>query len=317
MGGTFTGSFLFFISKEEIIMQNKVYEIVVNKIELRLEDALKNGTKFYWKKPWSGTGCPYAQNYITQKRYSGINYLLLPEGEYITFKQIQQLQLHNPNIKIKKGCHQETVYFFSFMEKEDSDGEVDKIPFLKFYKVFNIVDVEGIEPHFKTEEFTHTKTEDMLRADEIIEEFCKRDGLRMEVMKGSNKAFYRPSEHMIQIPDKSQFSSMYQYYQVLGHELSHACSKTLNRKLDTNMNSNSYSQEELCAEISSNLLMSEWKIYDDSSFGIENSISYIQHWLSKLDSENMGFIVKSANQATKCADLILNRSFSKSESDVA
>lgn len=296
-------------------MQSKVYEIIVNRIKEKLESALASGEKFYWKKPWSG-GCNYPMNYVSMKKYRGINYLLLPEGEYITYKQVCNMQKTNTDIKIKKGCRQETVYFFSFMEKEDADGEVDKIPFLKFYKVFNILDVEGLESHFKTEEFTHTKTEDMLRADELIEQFCKSDKLRMEVVK-SSRAFYRPSEHYIQIPDKSQFESMYEYYQVLFHELSHATSKTLNRKLDTNFGSDFYSQEELISEISSQIIMSELRIFDDSIFS--NSLAYLQSWLSRLGSENLGFIIKAANQATKCADLILNQNevFSKSEDEVA
>ena len=60
-----------------------VAEIVTNTIIKKLESGV-----IPWYKPWAGGE---AVNYITQKPYRGINRLLLDSGEYLTFKQIQDL----------------------------------------------------------------------------------------------------------------------------------------------------------------------------------------------------------------------------------
>jgi antirestriction protein ArdC len=294
---------------------SKIYEIIKEKMVAKLENAIKEGKKFYWRKPWSG-GCPVPMNYVTQKSYRGINLLLLEPDEYITYKQICELQKSNPDIKIKKGCHQHSIYYFNFTDYEDEDtGKTKKLPFIKYYRVFSIADVEGIESHFKGEEVTHTKNEDMLAADEVIKDFCTRDNLRMEVVKGSNRAFYRPSEHMVQIPDKGQFKSIFEYYQVIFHELSHATSKTLKRDIEGSFGSSKYAFEELIADISAQNILAELKIYDDSCF--ENSVAYCQSWLTKLGSENVGYIVKAANLSTKASDYIMNINYVQNDTDAA
>ena len=284
-------------------MSKKVYEIVNQKIKDRLEEALKNNKKFYWVKPWNGGPTP--MNFISQKSYRGINLLLLDTGEYITFKQIKELQKKDSSIKIKKGSKQETIYYFNFMEKEDDEtGKVKNIPFLRFYKVYNINDVEGLKSNHNYEEITHTKTEDMEKADKIIEDFCKRDNLKIEVVKGGNKACYIPSLHAIRIPDKGQFKSIYEYYSTVLHELGHATSKTLKRELGSSFGSEKYAFEELVAEISSQILLAEMRIIDDNAS--TNSIAYLQGWLERLGKENIYYIVKASNQATKACDFILN-----------
>ena len=76
-----------------------VAEIVTNTIIKKLESGV-----IPWYKPWTGGE---AVNYITQKPYRGINRLLLDSGEYLTFKQIQDL-----NGKIKKGAKSHVVVFY-------------------------------------------------------------------------------------------------------------------------------------------------------------------------------------------------------------
>ena len=69
---------------------SKVYQYVQQSIIKRIEDAIEKGEKLPWQKPWK---CTRYVNYVTRHQYRGINLLLLPEtDEYITFRQIQDLQ---------------------------------------------------------------------------------------------------------------------------------------------------------------------------------------------------------------------------------
>ncbi|MBF0747369.1 DUF1738 domain-containing protein, partial [Gemella sp. 19428wG2_WT2a] len=64
-------------------MTKDLYQIITNKIIKKLEQ----GT-IPWKRPYSDNNYPV--NWLTQKRYRGINSLLLEGGEYATFRQIQE-----------------------------------------------------------------------------------------------------------------------------------------------------------------------------------------------------------------------------------
>ncbi|MFB5664408.1 ArdC-like ssDNA-binding domain-containing protein, partial [Alteribacillus sp. HJP-4] len=73
-----------------------------------------------------------AVRWKTQQAYRGINRMILPEGEYATFKQIQEA-----GGKVKKGSKSSLVVFWKWLEKEDKkSGEIDKIPILRYYRVF-------------------------------------------------------------------------------------------------------------------------------------------------------------------------------------
>ena len=55
-------------------------------------------------------------------------------GEYATFKQIKEA-----GGKVKKGSKPYIVVFWKWLEKGDEEsGEVQKIPFLRYYRVFEI-----------------------------------------------------------------------------------------------------------------------------------------------------------------------------------
>ena len=69
-------------------MTKSVYEIVTNKIIEKLEQGTVP-----WQKPWVNGNS--AVNWKTQKQYRGINTMLLDPGEYVTFKQAQEVKCKN------------------------------------------------------------------------------------------------------------------------------------------------------------------------------------------------------------------------------
>ena len=99
-----------------------------------------------WEKPWTGVRSG-AYNRISKKPYSIINQMLLQHtGEYATFKQWTDLGGH-----IRKGEKSEFVVFWKILEREETnedtgEKEVRKIPMLRYYNVFHISQVDGVEP---------------------------------------------------------------------------------------------------------------------------------------------------------------------------
>lgn len=120
--------------------KSNVYQMVTDRIIEELEKGL-----IPWNKPWTGVRSG-AFNRISKKPYSLINQMLLKHnGEYATFKQWQDLGGH-----VRKGEKSEIVVFWKIYEKEEindnGEKEIKKIPLLRYYNVFHISQVEGVEP---------------------------------------------------------------------------------------------------------------------------------------------------------------------------
>jgi antirestriction protein ArdC len=116
-----------------------IYETVTNLIVERLEAGVVP-----WQMPWK-TANSIPRNLISKRPYRGFNfwYLLSFNFErpyFLTFNQIKDL-----GGSIKKGSKSFMIIFWKLIEckKEDS---IEEIPFLRYYRVFHIDDVEGINP---------------------------------------------------------------------------------------------------------------------------------------------------------------------------
>ena len=93
----------------------------------------------YSKKIQRKTRGQKAINYITRK-YRGINLCLPYPGEYLTFKQVQNVGGCVKKVKIPY------VGILQLVFKGEEDGEVKtvNIPVLRYYNVFHISQCEGI-----------------------------------------------------------------------------------------------------------------------------------------------------------------------------
>lgn len=279
-----------------------VYGIVTD----RIIKALEEGT-VPWQKPWVGTGA--AINYVSRKPYKGVNTLLLDQpGEYLTFKQCAAL-----GGKIKKGEKSNMIVFFTFSERKETgaDGE-DKIttfPVLKYYNVFHLSQCEGIESKLEP---PSPEADPLAEGENVINGYVARSGVGFEAVKGSDRAFYRPSEDRVVVPHISQYKLIEEYYSTVFHELTHSTghSTRLKRFGDKNdgiaaFGDEVYSKEELIAEIGSSMLMSIAGIERSETF--TNSAAYLQSWLNVLKGDKR-LIVTAANAAQKAVDLILGKS---------
>ena len=277
-------------------MSAKVYEIVTNRIIEELEKGV-----IPWRKPWTG-GRGGAYNRISRKPYSMLNQMLLKHGgEYATFKQWQSL-----GGKVRKGEKSEIVTFWKMIETETvkADGTTEKktVPMLRYYSVFHVSQIEGVEPLEKPFE----DVEPIEAADKIIVDYVSRESLTF-VETVTDEAYYSPSRDLVQVPAKEQYGAIAEYYSTTFHELTHSTghAKRLNR-LTTGIKAafggEEYSKEELTAEIGAASLLNHLGIETPDSF--RNSAAYIQSWLKALRGDAR-MIVAAASRAEKAVAYIL------------
>ena len=256
-------------------MKTNVYKMVTNRIIEQLEKGM-----IPWQKPWSGSN-KGAYNRISNKPYSLLNQMTLQHtGEYATFKQ--------------------------WIEKENEDGEkvIRQIPILKYFNVFHISQVDGIEPKEKLEINEHEPIE---QAEKIKVDYMNREHLRIRETI-SDKAFYLPTADYIQVPCKEQYQNIEEFYSTLFHEMVHSTGhKTRLDRKDIKdcwyKGDENYSKEELTAELGSAFLINMLDIETEKSF--KNSSAYIQSWLRVLKNDTH-FIVSASSRAEKAVNYILN-----------
>lgn len=283
-------------------MAKSVYEMVTERIINQLEQGV-----IPWKKPWTGIRNG-AYNRISKKSYSLLNQMLLKhEGEYATFKQWESLGGH-----VRKGEKSEIVVFWKIQPieetKEDGTKETKQIPILRYFNVFHISQVDGVEPLTKDDLKT---IEPIEKAESVLHDYWNREGIEVKHI-GGDEAYYSPSRDLIRLPLFDQFTDANEYYSTAFHESIHSTMKEsrCNRAEDRKgklvaFGSNDYSKEELIAEIGSASLMNIIGIETSKTF--QNSTAYIQSWLSVLRND-VKFIVSASSKAEKAVDYILNES---------
>lgn len=285
-----------------------VYEIVNN----RILELLEQGT-IPWRKPWNAsTGMP--KNLVTKKEYRGVNVFLLSCMPYsspywLSFKQVSERNGH-----IRKGEKATVVVFWKWLDRKDADDTETtgngRVPFLRYYNVFNLEQCEGIEAPEPVE--TVNQFDPIDKAADIITSMP----IKPEVKFGDNRAYYLPSLDYVQLPHLHTFEGPEEYYNTMFHELVHSTghSKRLGRKsiLEPSFyGSHEYSKEELVAEMGAAFLCGHSGI---ENMTLENSAAYIRGWLSVLKGDKT-LLVHAAAAAQKAADFILNISYQEDQQD--
>lgn len=285
-----------------------LYTEIANNIIEQLEKGV-----IPWKKPWTGVNSG-AISHATGRAYSLLNQMLLNRpGEYITFNQCKQ-----EGGMVKKGAKAKTVVFWKVLprEKTDADGNVvtdtdgkpviEGIPVLRYFQVFHIDDCDGIRAKY-SDKLPAVAAPDE-RAESILTDYVRREKIRLENVIG-DKAYYSPSLDLIHLPIMEQFDSTPEYYGTAFHEATHSTGHAtrLNRftgeAAAAAFGSESYSKEELVAEIGSACILHEIGMETPSSF--KNSAAYIQSWLRVLKDDKR-MIISAAARAEKAVKMILN-----------
>ncbi|EGT3576382.1 TPA: ArdC family protein [Serratia liquefaciens] len=274
-----------------------IYQTVTDNIIAALEAGVKP-----WSCPWQRvsdiSGLP--SNFVTGIAYSGMNIMLLwcsaskqgfGDSRWMTYKQAQAV-----GGQVRKGEHGTIAIFYTTLEKENEDGEIDHIPMLKTFNVFNIEQIDGLP--LTTETVNPEATFDPLPE---AENLFRKSGANI-IEKGQN-AFFQPSTDEVWLPERHLFSDAANFYATGLHELVHwsGGKKRLNREMKGKFGSEDYAFEELIAELGSAFLMADLGIV-----GEVQHESYIASWLKALKNDKR-FIFKAASAASKAHRYLMDK----------
>lgn len=212
------------------------------------------------------------------------------------------------------GCGGTTVIFWrggTRTEKDDNGIERERFWMTtRAYTVFNIEQCdtsvqEYLMPPVPAPEFSPL---------EMCERIC--DGYEIETRHGGDRAYYRPDEDRIQMPEMGKFETAEGYYTTRFHEMGHSTGHVSRLGRDSmkpgaHRDVHTYAAEELVAEFTACFLAGEAGIVRTVE---GNSAAYLQHWASKL-REDKRLVVTAAQRAQKAADLIMGRQPSQSAGD--
>ncbi|MGM3181477.1 ArdC family protein [Dickeya oryzae] len=277
--------------------QTDIYQTVTDSIITALEAGVKP-----WTCPWQRvpgmSGLP--SNFATGIAYSGMNIMLLwcsaseqgfCDSRWMTYKQAQAV-----GGQVRKGEHGTTAIFYTTLEKENEDGEIDQIPMLKTFTVFNVEQIDGLP--LTTEVVSPAETFEPLPQ---AENLFRRSGARI-IEKGQN-AFFKPLTDEVWLPERHLFSDAANFYATGLHELVHwsGARARLNREMKGKFGSEGYAFEELIAELGSAFLMADLGIV-----GEVQHESYIASWLKALKNDKR-YIFKAASAASKAHRYLMDK----------
>ena len=271
-----------------------VQEIITN----RIIELLEKGTA-PWKMPWTSRA---PVNLISQKPYRGLNVISLASQGYaseywLTFNQANKL-----GGKIRRGEHGSLVVFWHIGEERlnAKTGKLGKAVLLRYSTAFNLTQTDGIAEKLGLDRQV-PRVPDIEAADAIVAAMPNRPAF-----VASDKAWYSSSRDVVGLPPKESFVSGEAFASVRFHELAHSTghASRLNRfegeNCDHRFGSESYSKEELVAELTASMLAGACGI---SPKIIENSASYCQSWIVRLRGDSR-LIVAAASAAQKASDYI-------------
>ena len=290
-------------------MSKKIHAMVTERIVIKIQEAIKNienGEKGLapWHCPWFKAGAP--KNLVSKKAYRGLNVFMLSMMGYASPYWVSYKQASKLGGKVKKGEKGTPIIFWKWIVvSKDQQGNAlpkpKKIPFLRYFTVFNTEQCEGLGdkvPELPKRVFTPIES-----AERVIANMPHPPTLE----HNEARAYYRPSTDSINMPKHELFEGEAEYYSTSFHEHVHSTGHAdrLGRKeieVLTGFGSHDYSIEELVAEMGAIFLCNEVGL--ESTF--DNSLSYLKGWLKKLKDDTT-MLVTASGRAQKAVDYILDR----------
>ena len=291
----------------QTITRPDVYQIVTDRVIAALEAG-----QIAWRKPWHAVyGLP--RNYVSGRAYTGINAFLLHlvggTPFFLTFRQAKDL-----GGNIRKGAKGMPVIYYNVTTRTDKQtGEEEKMPFIKYYTVFSVDDVEGVEITLP-EQPQDRAHEPLAAAEALVSNWtgCPR------IEHGGAQAYYAPGPDFVNVPRPETFTSGEAYYSTLFHELTHATGHP--SRLDRPDLAEAlrpggragYAREELTAEMGAAFLCGHAGLNPGAT--LENTAAYLQFWLEQLRGDKK-LVVHAASRAQRAAELILGTADHDEEPD--
>ena len=290
--------------------QQEIYGMLTDRMVSLLEKGVCP-----WAKPWKSESAP--RNGDSGRDYRGINAMLLyaiaedlgySDPIWYTFKQAKK-----NGGSVRKGQKGEKVVFWKISNMVDKEGNPvlddngnQKRSFLtRYYTVFNAAQIDGLT--LPEQKQTRPEGAEVLTAcDAVAVDYFQREAC--ELVHGGPKAYYRPSDDSVHMPERADFHGTEAYYGVLFHEMGHSTGheSRLNRKEMglAAFGSQTYGREELVAEMTAAFVCGMLGIVEPI---IEQSAAYLQSWIKTIKAD-VSILPTAGQRAQKAADYILKGS---------
>jgi antirestriction protein ArdC len=295
-----------------------VYETVTETIV----NAVKAGT-LPWQKPWTGGAGLALPLRGCGTPYRGINVILLwcaaeaagyASPRWMTYRQAQAL-----GGQVRKGERSTTIIKYGTFEVGEegagkcapisqpqngatgSNTEPETRMYARAYRVFNVVQIDGLDPHYYVP--AEAPRDLGTKRDADLDAWFARLGIEIRET-AEPRAYYRPATDEIHMPDIATFKSTAAFYSVLGHEGAHAIAN--HRRLDLEFaaqeKAGAYALEEVYAQLTSAMICTHLGIAPQT----EMDAAYIKHWLDVCGSGPRA-IFGLASKAQAATDWMLVR----------
>lgn len=268
------------------LSRNEIYSEITRK----LKEELAQG-KLPWRRSWK-IGIP--SNIKSKRNYNGINFLNLSLNEYPSPYYLTYLQCKELGGYVNRGEKGSWIIYWDIKELPETQkqSELRSVPFIRRSIVFNLAQTslfegdQGVIPQ-------------IVDCKHILESMINKPDIKHNTMR----AFYSPSEDYISLPPLNSFDSEEEYWSTLWHELVHSTAHKSRLNREINMDEDSYSYEELVAEIGSAYLCGLTGIAPQT---IKNQAAYIRGWM-KLSESDQFLFMKAALDAQKATNHILSK----------
>lgn len=290
----------------------KVQETMTKILIQRIEDRRAAGENVIapWRMTWDPRlGQP--RNMLSGHPYRGVNLFMTLFSPFTSPLWLTRRQVNKLGGRIKRQENGKAepytpILYWNFPSKEEQED--GKFPFCRFYQVWNVEQVSGIEGHEKLKIGEGVQFSPIEEAEKIVA------GYRgPEIRHGGSRACYTPSADKVSMPEREAFETPEAYYSTLFHELTHSTGHRNRLARDGVANharfaSHEYSQEELVAEMGAAMLCGHAGIEAD----VDNTAAYLDHWLRKLKREPT-MLCAAGGEAQKAVDYIRGIRWQKPE----
>lgn len=292
------------MAKSKSFKKRDLHQEITDKIVKAIENGIGNKS---WEKPWNMTMGDHV-NLVSKNRYNGVNILSLSidasekgfsSNIWATYKQWK-----SKGCQVRKGQKGTMIVFFKeiFLSEDKRKDENDdgRRFIIRSSTVFNAEQVDGFEAD------ETPKPENVIFKKEKADRIIKHS--KADIRHGGDRAFFKPSNDYIQIPNKEYFiptknnTAEENYYATLLHELTHwtGHKNRLARDLSGGFGTKSYAFEELVAELGSAFLCAELGVTNETR---EDHIAYLASWLQVLKNDKKA-IFKASRLAQEAVKLL-------------
>jgi antirestriction protein ArdC len=279
------------------------HEIIAEPVINALREAIERGDNGTWSPPWrrmTSAGMPLRD---CGKPYTGCNVFLLglsaavngfSSQYWFTFKSAKR-----HGWSVRKGEKSTPICFYKTYDAKTDDGETETRRVLRYYRVFNGDQIEGISAKYLPTPDTKPLPNGASNFDALA--IIKGVGVPVEI-KG-DRACYTPSKDMIRLPELERFKSDAGFSGTSLHELTHATGheSRLNRTFGGRFGDSTYAAEELVAEFGATILCATFGL----EYELEYHASYLEHWHKALKS-NPKILTSAGAAAQKAAQYVLD-----------